>query len=175
LAVVHGIIQRHKGTITVDSEPGRGTLFQVLFPSIEAAQETKVDSMLEVLPAGYERILLVDDEEVLVDLGERMLSQLGYQVSTRTSSREALDLFSTHPEAFDLLITDYTMPQMTGIDLAREVLKIRPDIPIVLCTGYSDRVTEQKAKQTGIREFILKPLKWQNLAQVVRKHWGRKT
>jgi two-component system, cell cycle sensor histidine kinase and response regulator CckA len=169
LAVVHGIVQRHEGAITVTSEPGKGAVFQVFFPRVETAQEIKSDVIQEPIPGGSERILFVDDEEPLVALGERMLVQLGYQVTTRTSSREALALLRAQPEAFDLIITDYTMPEITGVDLARQALETRPDIPIVLCTGYSESITEEEAKKLGIREFCTKPLKRRGIAEVIRK------
>ena len=120
------------------------------------------------LPGGNERILFVDDEKVLVDLARRMLERLGYQVTGRTSSIEALELFKVKSDNFDLVITDMTMPNLTGEKLARELMNIRPDIPIVLCTGFSEQINEEKAKGIGIREFILKPLVKSKLAFAVR-------
>jgi PAS domain S-box-containing protein len=167
LAVVHGIVVRHEGGITVSSEPGKGTTFQVRLPKLETARETES----EVLPirGGSERILFVDDEEPLASLVEKMLGQLGYRVTVQMDSMEAVDLFRAQPDAFDLIVTDYTMPHMTGIDLAAEILRIRPDIPIVLCTGFSENITAKKAQELGIKEFIMKPLTKRTLAAVIRK------
>lgn len=116
-----------------------------------------------------ERILFVDDEELLAELGEKMLERLGYQVTVKTKSFEALGTFQNQPDHFDLVIADQTMPGMTGFDMARRMLQIRPDIPIILCTGYSALVDEQKAKSQGIREFAMKPLNSSTIAGLIRK------
>jgi PAS domain S-box-containing protein len=168
LAVVHGIVQRHEGAIFVASELGKGTVFHIFFPKIEALLETE-DHVPEPIRRGSERILLIDDEDALVALGRKMLGQLGYKVTARTDCREALDLFRSQPDGFDLVITDYTMPHMTGIDLSRELLLIRPGIPVILCTGFSETITPEKAKEMGIRKFVMKPLSRRNLAEVVRR------
>jgi CheY-like chemotaxis protein len=168
LAVVHGIVRKYGGTITVESEVGKGTTIHVYLPAIkgQVAKETKE---IEPLPTGNERILLVDDEQVLADMGKQMLEVLGYEVVSRTSSVEALELFRVKPDSFDVVITDMTMPNMTGDKLAKEMIKIRPDIPIILCTGYSERITEDKAMAMGIREFAMKPLVMLDLAKIIRK------
>ena len=138
LSVVHGIVKTHGGTITVESEPGKGTTFHVYFPVIENDAETQEEDE-EPLPTGNERILFVDDEQVLLHVAEEMLKQLGYDVVTQKSSVEALELFRAEPDRFDLVITDMTMPKMTGDQLARELMKIRSDIPIILYTGFSHK------------------------------------
>jgi PAS domain S-box-containing protein len=167
LAMVHGIVQRHQGAITVHSEPEKGTCFRVYFPKVETVQEAKSDA-LEPIRGGTERILYVDDEELLVALGKTMLEQLGYPVTGTTSSLQALELFRARPDAFDLIITDYTMPHLTGIDLARKIFAMRPEIPIILCTGFSEDVNEERAGELGIRAFIMKPLSRRNISETIR-------
>jgi PAS domain S-box-containing protein len=168
LAVVHGIVKSHGGAITVQSEQEKGTTFEVLFPGIESdiKQEAKT---FESLQTGSERILFVDDEQALVDLGKKMLENLGYETECRTSSVEALETFRSYPDKFDLVITDMTMPKMTGEKLAKKMMEIRPDIPIILCTGYSERITKEEAIGMGIKEFVLKPFEINHLAKMVRK------
>ena len=168
LAVVHGIVTGHDGTILVQSEPGKGTTFSIFFPIIEqeAVVETKT---VEKLPAGNEKILLLDDETSIVNMTRQMLERLGYEVDTQTSPVETLALFRSKPDRFDLIITDMTMAQMTGDKLAEEILKIRPDMPIILCTGFSEKITEEKAKQLGIKAFVMKPLVKRDLAVTVRQ------
>ena len=123
----------------------------------------------EPLPTGSESLLFIDDEEVLLEIGDQILKQLGYEVVANKSSLQALDLFRAEPDKFDLVITDMTMPHMTGDKLARELMKIRPDIPVILCTGHSRLVSEEKAKEIGIKAFVMKPLAMRNLAETVRK------
>jgi two-component system cell cycle sensor histidine kinase/response regulator CckA len=120
------------------------------------------------MPTGDEKILFIDDEKALVDLGYQILERLGYDVTTRTSSVEALELFIAQPEKFDLVITDMTMPNMTGDELAGKLMKIRADIPVILCTGYSERISQEKAHAIGIKEFVLKPIVMSALAVTVR-------
>ncbi len=166
LSVVYGIVKDHGGSISLESEPGQGTVFTVSLPLVEAGEiqdRRDVDS----LPQGKGRILLVDDEEPLASLGQEMLSSLGYDVSVRLSSLDALEAFRTNPARFDLVITDMTMPNMTGDHLAQEMLKIRPDLPIILTTGFSERISEEEAKKIGIRVFVMKPASLQALAQAV--------
>ncbi len=171
LSVVHGIIKSHGGSITVESEPGQGTTFHVYLPRIEYSKETAdrmAASHYEWVPTGHERILFVDDEQALVDIGRQMLEHLGYKLVTRTSSVEALELFRAEPDAFDLVITDMTMPNMTGEKLAKAMMKIRPDIPIILCTGFSERITEKNAEEIGIKKLAMKPLVMLDLAKSIR-------
>ena len=156
LSIAHGIVQSYGGAITVESSLGRGTTFRVYFPVIQEEANT-VESFQDV-PRGKGRILFLDDEEVLARMGKVMLERLGYTVTVHTHSIEALADFLCNPEKFDLVITDQTMPVMTGIDLARRMLQIRPDLPIILCTGFSNLVDEESAKVMGIKAFALKPL-----------------
>ncbi len=168
LSMVHGIVKSFGGFITFYSELGQGTIFHVFLPVIEkeALPENKINTPI---PTGKERILLVDDEELLVNMGKDMLERLGYHVTIRKSSFEALDTFQNQPDQFDLVITDQTMPGMTGVDIARRMMQIRPDIPIILCTGYSTIISEEKAKSMGIKEFALKPLSKNDIAVLIRK------
>ena len=168
LAVVHGIVKDHKGIITVDSELGKGTTFSIFFPTIEkeAVVETQTD---EKLPTGNERILFVDDEELMVKLGRQRLERLGYQVEATTDPNDALELFRSQPNQFDLVITDLTMPKITGDKLVKEILNIRPDIPVILCTGFSEKIDEKKAKAIGAAEYVEKPLNQRDFAVIIRK------
>ena len=169
MSVVHGIIKNHRGAIMVYSEPGVGSTFHVYMPVMESDEEIQRIVSSSGGPAtGTERILYVDDEELLVEFADEMLTSLGYQVTTRASSVQALELFQQKPDSFDLLITDQTMPKMTGFDLAKAVMKIRPDIPVILCTGFSATITPVKAQAAGIRELIMKPLLIWQIAKTIR-------
>jgi signal transduction histidine kinase len=168
LAVVHGIVKSHNGHISVESEPDKGTVFEILLPRIDGEIDKEEESG-EPLPVGTENILFVDDEEILIELGSRMLSYLGYHVTTCKRPVEALEIFKTGPDWFDLVISDMTMPGITGDQLAIEMMKIRRDIPIILCTGFSDRVTEKRAKELGIKAFIMKPILMRDLAKLIRE------
>lgn len=169
LAVVHGIVKNHNGAVTFQSQPGQGTTCHVYLPRIEGREASDQRLQTTPLPTGGERILLVDDETDLVEVVKKMLELLGYQVTTRSSSLEALAAFQAEPDQFDLVITDQTMPHMTGINLAGEILKLRPDIPLILCTGYSETVSESEAKDMGVREFLFKPIVMRDLAEIVRR------
>jgi PAS domain S-box-containing protein len=168
LAVVHGIVKSHGGAITVESVVGEGSTFTVYFPALEKETVRSADTV-EPIARGTGRILFVDDEEALALIGQSMLKRLGYKVDIRTSSRDALDAFQANPKKYDLVITDYTMPGMTGLALSEKLLKIRPDIPIILCTGYSEVATPEKVKAAGIRELIMKPVVRQQLAHAVNR------
>jgi len=169
MSVVYGIIKSYSGAIDVASEPGKGTTVTVYLPLVESLKTASEGYPAEEVQGGHERILLVDDETALVDLGERMLRHLGYQVTTRTSSIEALELFRARHADFDLVITDMTMPNMTGAELAKRMLAIRPDMPIVLCTGYSEIMTEENARALGIRGYVMKPLTRKELGTVIHE------
>ena len=167
LSVVHGIVKQHDGHITVISEPGKGSTFTVYIPQIPEELETDAVSD-DDLPTGSERILFVDDEEALVEMAEDILAELGYEVTSRMNGREALELLKSDPSRFDLVITDQTMPEMTGIDLAREIFSLRPNMPIIMCTGFSYLVDADKALAAGIKAFAMKPLTKREIARTIR-------
>jgi PAS domain S-box-containing protein len=168
LSVVHGIVKSYGGTITVQSEVSKGTRFEVYLPLL-IEEEKKQPKEAAPIVGGVECILFVDDEESLVELGEGMLTGLGYKVVGRTSSLEALELFRAHPDWFDLVITDVTMPNMTGLELARELMLIRPDIQVILCTGFSELVTSESVKSLGLREVIMKPILLEQIDASIRR------
>ncbi|UCF95488.1 MAG: response regulator, partial [Desulfobacterales bacterium] len=151
------------------SEPGKGTTFHVFLPRIEEEAVAQDTGNLTESPTGKERILLVDDEEAIVDLGQRILKRLGYEVTTRTCSVEALETFKAEPDFFDLVITDQTMPKMTGVELAKAFMRIRPGIPMILCSGYSETISREDAKALGIREYMMKPFSMAAMAETIRK------
>ena len=168
LSVVYGISREAGGTVTVKSRPGEGSNFCVYLPAAGSGLEQPVEKPMTI-PGGTERILFVDDEEMLAAVGKEMLEHLGYTVVSTHSSLKAFELFRTEPERFDLVITDMTMPSLTGIALSEELMKIRPDIPIILSTGFSDLITEEEAKRAGIREFFMKPFSLGQIARGIRK------
>ena len=168
LAVVHGIIKGHNGFIAADSEPGKGTEFTILFPAYEGRIK-RGSELPVVLPVGNERILLVDDEPALLKLGKRRLEKLGYTVETSTDPLQALGIFKADPHEFDLIITDMAMPGMTGDQLGAEIFKIRSNMPVMLCTGYSEKISERQAFDLGICSFAMKPLDEIDFANRVRK------
>jgi signal transduction histidine kinase/ActR/RegA family two-component response regulator len=168
LSVIHGIVKNHGGDITVSSTPGNGTNFKVYLPMID-----EVDIAIRPEPntaavTGNERILLVDDEEQIVAMEQKMLENLGYQVTARTDSTEALEVFAKQPQDFDLVITDMTMPHMTGDQLAQKLLDIKPSLPVILCTGFNEVITEDKALSLGIQRFVMKPVVKNELATTIR-------
>ena len=170
LAVVYGIVKEYHGDIRVYSEMGKGTVFHVYLPLMAKSRHAAASvAEQQEHPSGNERILLVDDEEPNVRLIKRMLAQLGYRVISRTDSGAALDIFRAEPDAFDLVFTDMTMPHMTGAQLAKELIAVRPDIPIVLCTGFSESINRDKAEAVGIRGFLMKPVVRSEIAHMVRK------
>jgi PAS domain S-box-containing protein len=167
LAVVHGIVKGHGGGIRVQSKPGKGTRFDIMFPVMGKHMESETEE-LKALPTGNEHILFIDDEDTLIDLGESMLKKLGYRVETRTRPDEALESFRAAPDNYDLVISDMTMPGMTGDLLAAELMKIRADIPVIICTGYSERIDEKRARDLGIKGLVMKPFTIRGLSKTVR-------
>jgi len=168
LAVVHGIMRSHSGGITVESRIGQGTTLSVYFPADEAATCPELQEE-SALPGGTETVLLVDDEEDLVLMVRDVLLGLGYSVHAVTSSLEALELFRREPARHDVVITDMAMPRMMGDTLAEEIMRIRPDIPIILCTGFSERIDEERANRMGIQALMQKPLAMRDLATTLRR------
>ncbi|MCF8129989.1 MAG: response regulator [Deltaproteobacteria bacterium] len=168
LAVVHGIVGNCKGAILVESEEGKGTTFDVFFPTLEKQTHANGKGSEAPVLGGNERILMVDDEVPIVRLEKQILEKLGYRVETDTNSLEALKRFMDSPDKFDLLITDLAMPNMSGKQLAAEVKKVRPDFPVIICSGFSDLIDEEKAKELGVQGFLLKPLGRDVLARTVR-------
>jgi len=175
LSIVDGIVKSYGGFVSCDSRVGEGSVFHISLPALTDAAALPEEQVVEIIPVGSEHILFIDDEEMLSEMGQNMLQRLGYRVTVRRSSLEALTAFQNQPEAYDLVITDQTMPGMTGIDLARRMLQIRPEMPIILCTGYSSQISEDKAKSAGIRGFALKPLAKKDLAVLIRKVLGKAT
>ncbi len=169
LSVVHGIVREYGGDIRVYSEKGKGSAFHVYLPLLENAGERKETSEIREYPTGSERILLVDDEEQIVRMVQIILERLGYQISAHLRSTEALAAFRASPGSFDLVVTDMSMPEMTGEQLAAELMRIRWDIPLILCTGFSEKINAQRAEAMGIKGFVMKPVVTAELAAMVRK------
>ncbi|MBT6747660.1 MAG: PAS domain S-box protein [Desulfobacula sp.] len=167
LSVVHGIVRSNGGAIQIYSRPGEGSQFYVYLPVIKSAFEKQIIQNENNVQPGTGKILLVDDEKAIISMEKRMLEHLGYQVTSHTSSLEALEIFRENPDKFDLIITDMAMPNMSGDQLSVEMTKIRPDIPVLLCTGYSETMSEEKAVSIGIKGFLLKPIRMKDLAQKV--------
>jgi len=168
LSVVHGIIKSCGGSIRISSDPGKGTECRVYLPIIERKDVTKAPETPEPVCDGTERILLVDDEEAIVRMVRQMLERLGYEVTARTGSVEAQMVFKADPDAFDLVITDMTMPNMTGIELSQQLKKIRPGIPVIICTGFSEQISKEKYRALDIQDFVLKPVVKRDLAKAIR-------
>ena len=168
LSVVYGIVKAHKGGITVYSEPARGSIFRVYLPRAGAGAGVARKAPVPI-PKGTERVLVVDDEEYMMVTIQNMLQRLGYRVTACTDSREALKVFSEDPSRFDLVMTDQTMPYMTGEDLGKELMGIRPGIPIILCTGYSDLISSEKAMSKGFQAFVMKPFTVREASQLIRR------
>ncbi len=169
LAVVQSIVTNHDGFVKVESELGKGSTFRAFFPKIKEDITVEATGEANNIPTGTERILFVDDEEMLADIGKSILERLGYSVTARTDSTEALKLFKSDPSQFDLVITDQTMPKIPGTELTKQLLQIRPGIPIILCTGHSSMIDEEKAQKIGIREYTMKPVNKTVIAKLIRK------
>ena len=168
LSVIHGIIKNHGGDISVSSQPDAGSMFSVYLPIIDDI-DVEIEPVQTVgVTKGNERILLIDDEEQIIDLERRILERLGYKVTSKIDSLEALEEFSARPDGFDLVITDMTMPKINGDRLARKLMDINPQIPVILCTGFNEAITEEKALSMGIGKFVMKPIVKDELAYTVR-------
>ncbi len=169
LSVVHGIIKSHGGNITIYSEPGKGTTVHAYLPVIEKGISEEETYPTGPVPTGAERILLVDDEQSVIKVEKEILESLGYNVVPYISPVEALEHFREHSAAYDLVITDMTMPKMTGDKLARGIMAIRPDIPVIMCTGFSELINKDDALQIGIRKFVTKPIIINSFARTLRQ------
>ena len=170
LSVVHGIVESHSGFMAVESKPGQGSTFSVFIPISEVEEEKLLETdTVEASPAGTERILVVDDEKALLELAGRILKRLGYAVTSESSSIKALELFRTNPDQFDLVITDQSMPNMSGTELVAEILKISPDLPCILCSGFSSKVSEANVGEKGISKYLKKPYNKKILSEAVRE------
>jgi signal transduction histidine kinase/ActR/RegA family two-component response regulator len=172
LSVIHGIVKSHSGFIEVESTPGKGSRFHIYLPTLEDAAEESEKQAGAPETGGKGHILLVDDEETIVAMARQMLEKFGYEVTAFSSSMEALDAFKREPGRFDLLITDMTMPQLTGDQLAKQLLDIAPALPIILCTGYNEMITEDKALKLGIKKFVMKPIVRDEFAAAIRSVLG---
>jgi PAS domain S-box-containing protein len=174
LAMVHGIVKSLDGDVNVSNKPGKGATFYIYLPEV-TSDSTDAEMVFMDFPArGDERILLVDDEEQIVEMMQEMLEHLGYRLTVTTNSEEALKLFHVDPDAFDLVITDQTMPKITGVELSKRLRDIRSDIPVVLCTGYNEMVTQGKLNAAGINEYLIKPVQWNEIAGTVRRLLDKK-
>jgi CheY-like chemotaxis protein len=169
LSVVHGIMQSHEGVVTVTSQPGQGTCFQLYFPACATEARDRADETAPVPRGRGERILFVDDEELLTGMGKGILERLGYRVTAHTTPHDALAAVRSDPGGYDLVITDLTMPGVTGVDLAREIMTLRPDLPVLLVTGHNGNLTAGQVQALGIRELLLKPLSLHGLALTARR------
>jgi CheY-like chemotaxis protein len=172
LSVVYGIVKGLKGGISVFSEPGKGSAFSLFFPKAQG-EEAPQEEPTGPIPGGKERILVVDEEEALVEMAQGMLERLGYHVVGTTDSGQALEMFSDHPGRFDVVIVDQTMPRMTGMVLARKLLDIRPDTPIILVTGYNEVISAEGAKAVGAK-LLMKPFNRREIARTIRSMLDRK-
>lgn len=169
LSTVHGIITALGGFLSLYSEPGQGTAIHIFVPLIPKPAEIEAHPAGQSLPGGSERILFVDDEELQVDLAETALRRYGYQITAFSDSTEALDHFQQDSDKYDLVITDMTMPKLTGDILTQKIHQKRPDIPVIMCTGFSEFIDEQKAKTLGVNAFLYKPVVMKNMLETIRK------
>jgi CheY-like chemotaxis protein len=169
LSVVLGIVRQCRGDVTVHTELGKGSTFEVYLPVIPDEAEEEPSEKKEPLPFGNEHVLVVDDEPVIVQMLQQALERLGYRVTGFTVSMEALSAFQQNPAGFDLVLADMAMPKMNGEHLVREMTAVRPDIPVIICTGFSERLNRDTAASLGIRGLLLKPVILSDLARVVRR------
>jgi len=168
LAIIHGIVKSYEGGIAVETSPDAGTTFFIYLPLANEKAVMVEDNKTEV-KKGKERVLFVDDEEAAITAMKKILARLGYTATTSNSSRDALKIFKDNPAGFDLIITDMTMPGITGLQLVKEVRAIRLDIPVILCTGYSDQIDDEKAQMAGVNEFMIKPVSMFDIASAIRR------
>jgi len=166
--MVYGIVNEYGGEIEVKTEIGSGTTFRIYLPLIGESENQGAAETKTKLETGHEHILLVDDEATVIKLEQQMLERLGYQVTSCNSSLEAIEVFHSNPDAFDIIITDMTMPNMTGDQVAKNILSIKPDTPIIIITGFSERINKEKAETIGIKGFLMKPVLISDMAQMVR-------
>jgi len=168
LAVVHGLVNEYGGAVRVESEPGRGTLFSLWLPAaseIPARESEPVEARL----GGDESVLLVDDEKELVELWTEILREHGYRVTGFTSSRDALEAFLSAPDGYHLVVTDLTMPEMDGFQLCREIRRLRPRLPVLLCTGFGERASRKGLREAGVTELVLKPVSVHGMMETMRR------
>lgn len=168
LAVVHGIVKSHMGEVTVTSRKGEGARFDLLFPVVAREPETAGEQSPSIELGNRERVLLVDDDTMILDIMDKTLKQLRYEVTPVTEPEKALELFKLNPDQFDLLITDMTMPEMSGLALAQGILDIRPRLPVIICTGYNDVLNGKTAKDLNISALLMKPVRVNILAREIR-------
>jgi CheY-like chemotaxis protein len=172
LAVVQGIIEGHGGAITVESKPEQGSVFRVFLPRVESpllAHEEQIEHAM----TGKERVLFVDDEPTLVNLGTEGLAAFGYRVTGKADAVEAWETFQASPELFDLIVTDMTMPGLTGVELARRTKGVRPELPVILCTGYSETVKGRLPEELGVDDIVMKPYQVSDITQKIRRLFTR--
>jgi len=173
LSIVYGIVESYGGTVTVESEVGKGTTFHLYFPVTDEPAVLKFEGVEEA-PKGTESILFVDDEELYAEMGSEMIGRLGYAVDLYTDSLKALKAFKAVPDNYDFVVTDQIMPGLSGEELVKEIRSIKPDMPIILCTGYSTQMDDKKAKSLGINAFVYKPIVRKDIAKLIRKVLGGK-
>lgn len=168
LAVVQGIVKSHGGAIRANKRSGSGAVFTIFFPIVAETLELP-DGESNEIPHGSEEILFVDDEESIVTMTKKVLERLSYKVEGKTNPVEALELFQSEPQRFDLVISDMTMPQMTGVKFLEQIKRLRPDIPFIICTGHSALMDEEQSKKMGVNAFLMKPIVMKAIAATVRK------
>ncbi|PIE61972.1 MAG: hypothetical protein CSA29_00565 [Desulfobacterales bacterium] len=169
LAVAYGIIKEYNGDITVESQAGKGCVFSIYLPIVEKDAVNILGKSEPELPTGKERILVVDDEKVVAEVETQILKRLGYDAISYHDSLSTLERFKHNPNEFDLIVSDMSMPKMTGYRLAKEILATRPDMPIIICTGFSDKLDKEKLAMIGVKGVLMKPVMKSDLAQMVKK------